>query len=487
MSPSRSPAPFFGRFGERLQERLLSFPIPLKIMGMAVGLTCLIGGVTTYRVHHVLTADLNSYLEVESRSLAAEVAEYSREYLLINDPYGLASALKSMAQNRPDLRYAVVLDQHHHVQAHTFDGGFPRGLLARFGGDTNHHSRTERILTNEGIIWESFHPIMQGEEGFVSVGLHANRLAKRNARFIRTLILNTFLVALVGILCSAVLTWLITKPVKNLLQATRRVRQGDYTIEIRPAGHDEVGWLIEAFNEMVSQLQTAELERNEREKMRSDFLQRIITSQENERKRIARELHDQTGQALASFMVAIKMLESTQDCEEGKKGLVSLKAAITREMEAIHHLALDLRPSVLDDMGLIAALELYLNDYRTRYRLAVELVAIGFENRRPDPCIETCIYRIVQEALTNVVRHARADRVSIILEWCPGKIRGIVEDNGIGFEASHAKPVDRLGLYGMEERVLLLAGSFRLESEPGQGTMVIFDIPVSPREEGDDG
>lgn len=479
---------FFRQLVGNLQERLLSVPLQFKIMGMAVGLTFLIGGVTTFRVYHVLSADLNSRLVAESRSLAAEVAESSQEYLLTNDLYDLTSALKSLAQNRPNLRYAVVLDRNRHVQAHTFEGGFPPDLLARYGREKDLQLRTEKIRTDEGFIWESFQPIMHGEEGFVTVGLSDSRLRQRDAHFIQTLILSTFLVALVAIGSSAFLTWLITRPVKTLLQSTRRIRQGDYPVEIRPAAHDEIGCLIEAFNGMVHQLRAAERERLEKEKMRSEFLQRIITTQENERKRIARELHDQTGQALASFMVAIKMFENARDCDDGREGLVDLKSAIAKEMEAIHHLALDLRPSVLDDLGLIPALELYLKDYRSRHGLMVELVAVGLENRLPDPCIETCIYRIIQESLTNVAHHARARTVSIILEWRPGKIRGIVEDDGIGFEVQQDRgPSTHLGLYGMEERVQLLAGSLRIESEPGQGTMVIFEVPVPLHEESCDG
>jgi signal transduction histidine kinase len=212
--------------------------------------------------------------------------------------------------------------------------------------------------------------------------------------------------------------------------------------------------------------------------MRSDFLQRIIVTQENERKRIARELHDQTGQALASLMVALKILENAENYNEAKKGLATLKTAINKEIDAIHGLALELRPSVLDDLGLIPALDLYLNDFKARHAMEISFVTIGFEEHRPEPCIETCIYRIIQESLTNVIRHAKASAVSIILEWGKGKIRGVIEDDGIGFdvEAIKTNPA-RLGLYGMEERALLLGGSFRIESEPEQGTMIIFEIP----------
>jgi signal transduction histidine kinase len=467
-------------FFVNLQGRLLSVPLQFKIIGMAVGLTCLIGAVTTYQVHKVLAANMNTVLEMESRSFAAEFAGLSGGHLLINDLYGLSSTLKSMAQNRPDLRYTLVLDPRNNVLAHTFEGGFPSDLLRRYRlAPKPDGAHTEKIYTNEGIIWESVHPIMQGEIGSVRVGLSAHRLRKRNNFFVQSLILNTFLVAIAAIIGSAYLTWLITRPVNGLIEATRRVRQGDYSVEFPASTRDEVGWLIEAFNDMVRQLRQAERERLEKEQMRSDFLQRIIVTQENERKRIARELHDQTGQALASLMVALKILENAENYNEAKKGLASLKTAINKEIEAIHSLALELRPSVLDDLGLIPALDLYLDDFKVKHAIAISFVTIGFEERRPDPCIETCIYRIIQESLTNVIRHAKASSISIILEWGKGKIRGIIEDDGIGFDAEtiRTNPA-RLGLYGMEERALLLGGNFRIESEPEQGTMIIFEIPI---------
>jgi signal transduction histidine kinase len=467
------------RFFNTLQNLLLSVPLQLKIIGMAVGLTYLVGAVTTYQVHKVLNDNMNTVLEMESRSFAAEFAGLSASHLLINDLYGLSSTLKSMALNRPDLRYTVVLDARNNVLAHTFEGGFPGDLLRRFRISPKPLDvRVEKISTNEGIIWEAAHPIMQGEIGSVRVGLSTQRLQKRNNFFVQTLVLNIVLVGIAAIVVSGYLTWLITRPVNDLIQATKRVREGDYSVQFPSPTSDELGWLIKAFSEMVQQLHQAEKERLEKEQMRRDLLQRIIITQENERKRISRELHDQTGQALASLMVTLKLLENAENYNEAKKGLTSLKAAINREMEAIHGMAVELRPSVLDDLGLVPALELYLNDFEAKHSIGISFVTIGFEKSRPDACIETCIYRIIQESLTNVLRHARATSVSIILEWDKGKIRGIIEDDGIGFEtgAIKANPA-RLGIYGMEERALLLGGSFRIESEPEQGTMIIFEIP----------
>jgi len=226
----------------------------------------------------------------------------------------------------------------------------------------------------------------------------------------------------------------------------------------------------------------AAAERREREKMRGEFLTRIIATQEEERKRIARELHDQTGQALASFMVLLKVLENAKSMEEISSGIQELKRSITEEMDSIHAMAVELRPSILDDMGIEAALDLYAKDFQAKHGITVNVLIIGFGERRPAPEAETTIYRVVQEAMTNAARHAKADEIKVILEWRGDIIRGIIEDNGVGFEVERRKP-DRLGLYSMEERVTLLGGSFSIDSEPGTGTMVSFTIrPTLERE-----
>jgi signal transduction histidine kinase len=216
----------------------------------------------------------------------------------------------------------------------------------------------------------------------------------------------------------------------------------------------------------------------EKEYLQRDFLHRVMAGQEGERKRIARELHDQTGQALASVMVDLKMLENAKNETEARQSIGRLRKAITEEMEAIHNLAVALRPSVLDDLGLVPAVEMLVRGFITRQEIPVELTIIGFAEKRPDGCTETCVYRIVQEALSNVARHARATEVSVLLEWRGENIRGVIEDNGIGFAPERVDSKTKLGVLGMKERAQLLQGTFRIESGPGDGTMLVFEMPA---------
>jgi signal transduction histidine kinase len=277
---------------------------------------------------------------------------------------------------------------------------------------------------------------------------------------------------------SFLLTWLITRPVARLLQATRSVQRGDYSLRLPCESADELGRLTEAFNAMTAGLGRAERTRQEKELLQRDFLHRLMAGQEGERKRIARELHDQSGQALASFMVELKVLEATENPQALREGIQRLQKAITLEMGALHDLAMELRPSVLDDLGLIPAVEMLVKNFKVRHGLSAELTVVGFGSQRAETCTETCVYRIVQESLTNIARHARATAVTVLLEWRGDTIRGVIEDDGIGFDPLQPEGAGKLGVFGMRERVQLLQGSFRIESAPEQGTMVVFAMPA---------
>jgi signal transduction histidine kinase len=216
-----------------------------------------------------------------------------------------------------------------------------------------------------------------------------------------------------------------------------------------------------------------------KEEARGQLLEKIITAQEEERKRIARELHDGTSQALTSLKVGLRVLEGLQSPEDIRQHLGGMRDIVAETLDTVHDLALELRPSVLDDLGLVAALERYVAEYRRRFDIQVGIRAIGFERRRLLPAVETAVYRIIQEALTNVARHAKAEHASVLLEQTGHHIRAIVDDNGSGFDVSQARADRKLGLFGMEERAALIGGSLRIESEPGEGTTILVHIPLS--------
>jgi signal transduction histidine kinase len=216
----------------------------------------------------------------------------------------------------------------------------------------------------------------------------------------------------------------------------------------------------------------------EKEAVQSRLLEKLMTAQEEERKRIARELHDDTSQALTSLMVGLKVLSGLNSRNEIEQHTADLRKIVAETLEAVHDLALELRPSVLDDLGLAAALERYVAEYQRRFDVRVDFRAVGFEEQRLLPAIETAIYRIVQEALTNVARHAQAEHASVLLERRKDRVRAIIEDNGNGFDLLQDRTERNLGLYGMEERATLIGGRLRIESQYGVGTTLALDVPL---------
>jgi signal transduction histidine kinase len=227
-------------------------------------------------------------------------------------------------------------------------------------------------------------------------------------------------------------------------------------------------------------------ELKQRDLLRGQLLEQAIAAQEDERKRIARELHDQTGQALSSLLLWLRALESEANGSAGvtvsPARVRELKAIVTDALDGVHNLALELRPSVLDDLGLVPALQRYVRTYQDRYTLAMDFQTVGLEGVRLPPAVETGLYRIIQEALTNVVQHANAACVSLLLETRAGAIVAVVEDDGRGFEAERLARGELaenwLGLSGMRERAELLGGRLTVESTPGAGTTVFVEVPL---------
>lgn len=469
---SGSPAP---QIIGILWKRLNSVSLWVKIMGMTIGVAMLVGILSALQAYHYASANLREQLGEKSLSIAREQAAQAEYFLLVHDLFSLHELLKNTKKNRPDIRYLIFQDQQGEILAHSFENGFPVDLLPPAGvGPVE--ERTIAMQAKGEIIWESIVPIMGGSMGTLRVGVSDREARSLVRALMNSLALGTLLVIVLAIASSALLTRLLTKPINRLLTATCAIRSGNYNTTVAHPFHDEIGNLIEAFNVMAAQLKRAEEVNREKELLRSDFLKQIIAGQEEERKRIARELHDQTGQALVSFMVMLKMLENASTPAELGNGLQQLKIVLAEEMEKLHQLTIELRPSVLDDMGLAAALAHYIKEFKEKHDIDIELTILGFEEKRPAPHVEISIYRIIQEALINVLRHAAAKKIRIILEWRSTDIRGVVEDDGRGFEVVKEKK-GRLGLYGMEERARLLDGSFRIHSEPDEGTLVIFSIP----------
>ena len=212
------------------------------------------------------------------------------------------------------------------------------------------------------------------------------------------------------------------------------------------------------------------------ERIARDSLRRVVDAQELERRRLARELHDETGQALTSILLGLKALEEGMGDADSRAAAEELRGLVVSTLQDVRRLAVELRPSALDDFGLVAALERLTDSFSQQTGIAVDFQTALAEERLPEE-VETALYRIVQESLTNVVKHARARRVSILLARRDGAVKAVVEDDGQGFDS--AGGVDHgFGLVGMRERLALLGGRLEVESGRDAGTTIAVEVPV---------
>ena len=211
------------------------------------------------------------------------------------------------------------------------------------------------------------------------------------------------------------------------------------------------------------------------ERVARDSLQRVVAAQELERKRLARELHDETGQALTSILLGLRGVEQAKDAEARERAAAELRELVVQTLQDVRRLAVELRPSALDDFGLVPAIERLTETFSEQTGISTDLEA-RLDGRLP-PDIETVLYRIVQEALTNVVKHADADRVSIVVTGDGSSVTTVIEDNGRGFDPAMS-PEGGLGLLGMRERIALLQGRLSVESSPGAGTTLAVEVPL---------
>lgn len=204
----------------------------------------------------------------------------------------------------------------------------------------------------------------------------------------------------------------------------------------------------------------------------------VLTAQEEERTRIARELHDDTAQALTSVLVRLRLLERSAEDKRLRSGLAELRELTVETLEGVRRLAIDLRPPMLDDLGLEAAIQSHVKDFSRQRQINVNFTSSGL-GRLP-PNVELVLYRIVQEALSNVAKHAGASRVETRLSRKGRTLRLLVTDDGCGFdvEAARGSRLSGLGLFGMEERLALIGGTLRVDSSPGKGTRLSAEVPL---------
>ncbi len=297
----------------------------------------------------------------------------------------------------------------------------------------------------------------------------------------------------------------VLRPIRTLTRTSERLARGDLKEPVPPLGKDEVGVLgstletmrqklltsmetIQEWNKVLEARITERTQRLERAQQdREQLIQRLISAQEEERRRVARELHDEVGQNIASLAMALDRTSGGNAGRNDNSGpFAEAKALALRTMDEIHRISLDLRPSILDDLGLVAALRWYSENRLERWGVKVHL-DLPDEERRLPPATEVALFRVAQEAISNIARHSEAKNATITLEFTDGVAEMNLEDDGKGFNVAEVmgpeKSAAGLGILGMSERVSLLGGAMTVDSAPGKGTVVSVRVPLPAHEQ----
>ncbi|MGE3189707.1 MAG: ATP-binding protein [Vicinamibacterales bacterium] len=316
--------------------------------------------------------------------------------------------------------------------------------------------------------------------------------------------LAPFLIAL-GAVFAWGTAWSVRRPVLALTAAAERMGAGDLGTPLPVLPDDEIGRLGAALERLRSSLRvsletiashahdleqrvadrTRDLEQmchrlHDRDTWRAELLRKVISAQEDERRRLARDLHDDACQSLAAVGVSLD-LTMAEGTEATRAQLASVKALVNRALADLHRVIYDLRPSVLDDLGLLPAIRWLADQHLAARGISVRCEFFGLDGRLA-PEVEIALFRVVQEAMANIERHAGAETVLVQVSLEDGLLTVEVEDDGVGFEpeavADPAGGARGLGLLGMRERVELLGGSFFVDSAPGRGTRVVATVPA---------
>ncbi len=464
----------------------MSAPVYLKISGIGGTVALLFGTIANYQIHTVAARSLYENLQRSSQASADLLSSSLERPLVVEDLTTVRQIIRRMVRKSTEVRYVAVHDGSGAIVAHTFGEAMPEALVAVGGDLPLAGTYVDTFSWRDEVIVEAGAPVLKGRAGRVRVGLTDREvriaLSSMNSSFLWTLVLCMIL----GQALALILAWLLTRPIHHLVKASRALRGGDFGRRARVYSSDEIGRLAQAFNDMAESLESYDREVRDKEATRRSLMKRLVSSQEDERRRVARELHDELGQSLSSMRMMLG--SSRQGGAHASSTLQAVQDRIDELIQDVRRMAFLLRPSILDDYGLDVALKRYVETVAEKAPFDLDyqhLSAPEFQRLPPD--VEVALYRITQEAVTNIVRHSKATSASVVLMNAKEEVTLLVEDNGIGFEPGPEGNSSKagLGLAGMRERATLLAGEIVVESGPEHGTVLRTRIPLTEVEDDD--
>lgn len=461
-----------------LSRWLLAPSIRIKILGIVALATLLPGSILTLELRSSLATQLSHQLEKTTLVRARSLASQLERPLAVEDRIQLHIQLRKALSVDSDLDYVIVENAQGVALAHTFPKGIP-GDLTRLPPLPLADVGAVRVLRDRAeLIFEATAPALGGRR--VRVGSR-DRAIRRELRSLtwRAAVVQS-LAALLALGAALFLTHVLVSPLEDLLRAVLRIDAGDFEHRAPVAADAEFRRLSLAFNRMVQGLKRERERVEHKEAARVGLINRVVACQEDERRRIARDLHDELGQSLSALSLAIHSLTKEEPAEKRK----GVEDRISELFGQVRRLAWDLRPPILDDLGLGSTLEHHAAQVSRQAGIPIDCQLVPPTLPRFAPEIEITLYRVAQEALTNIARHADASRASVVVIARPQSITLLVEDDGVGFDLPALRAATEpgcLGILGMEERVTLLGGTLDLESSPGADTTTVrVIVPLGP-------
>lgn len=456
-------------------QAVMSVGVRTKIIGIVLGVTVLLGSSVIALVRSSVRDQLVADLHETGGAIATDVAA--------------TVSLQDAGEGQPVLPPTLSNEISHHDNlvfvAYAPDGatGFTESILL---ADREESEMFVRDLSAVGPSHDhgstvddtTIHVFRSPARG-AAVGTIAIGVSQASVdRSIRVLTLELLAlvgaVAIAGELGAGVLTWYLTRPLQDLVNLTERVSDGDLSVSATPWSSDELGTLAVSFNQMTKSLQQARAKSEESERIRRSLVQELLTVQEDERQRISRLLHDSLGQRLGSLSIALSQL--TRSPEAAEERLPELREIAVRALEQVREMSHELRPAALDALGLGAALRRHAEEYEQSTEGLSINVRMEFDDRLPGS-VETTLYRVIQEALTNAVRHSRASTIGVHVSRFGDGVRAIVEDDGVGFDSESVAMRSTVGLQSMRERSQMIGGTIQVETT-SSGTTVFIEVPI---------
>lgn len=448
----------------------------VKVMGIALFLVALFGTQTIMETRALMRDSLEKEAKERSRLLARQIENSLTDRLITGDLVTISALLTGTAEIYPDVKYIFILSPQGRVLVGTHAFPLSRELIGANAVNADCSPKAELLETELGIINDLAAPIMGCRLGTLRIGVSQDYIRQAVSAMTVRLLSSVFLAALFGVGISYLLALILNKPINDLLKGIDRVEKGDLNVRVRPWFNDEIGRLTGAFNNMAGALG--------REKaLKTELVSKLITSQEEERQRISRELHDKTSQSLTSIKIGLKVLEAQSLPRAALVKFEGFRALLNSSLDEIHELAVELRPPALGDLGLPQVVRELGENFKKTFGIGVEcIVEEYFTDNRLGAALEIGLYRIIQEAFSNIEKHSGADAVVVGFSKTAGAILLTIRDNGRGFDPERVlagpgrKP---LGLFGMKERAEILGGTFGISSKEGCGAEITVSIPAS--------